>query len=53
MGLPQFFVLGTSALRSIVLTRPRTLAQLQSIHGIGLEKADKYGASILQVCSQP
>jgi ATP-dependent DNA helicase RecQ len=52
MGLPQFFVLGTSALRSIVLTRPKTIAQLQSIHGIGPEKADKYGASILQACNQ-
>jgi ATP-dependent DNA helicase RecQ len=53
MGLPQFFVLGTSALRSIVLNRPRTIAQLQSIHGIGPEKAGKYGASILQACNQP
>jgi ATP-dependent DNA helicase RecQ len=51
LGLPQFFVLGSSALRSIVLERPRTLAQLQKINGIGLEKVEKYGAGILQVCN--
>jgi ATP-dependent DNA helicase RecQ len=51
MGLPQFFVLGTTALRSIVLTRPRTLAQLQSIHGIGPDKIDRFGPSILAVCN--
>ncbi len=51
MGLPQFFVLGTTALRSIVLTRPKTLAQLQSIHGIGPDKIDRFGPSILAVCN--
>jgi ATP-dependent DNA helicase RecQ len=48
LGLPQFFVLGTSTLRTIVVEHPRTLAQLQSIAGIGPEKIDKYGPSILQ-----
>jgi ATP-dependent DNA helicase RecQ len=51
MGLPQFFVLGTSTLRSIVLERPRTLKQLQGIQGIGPEKLDRFGASILEVCN--
>ena len=51
MGLPQFFVLGTSALREIVLEHPRTLKQLQSIHGIGQEKLDRFGPSILEVCN--
>ena len=51
LGLPQFFVLGSSTLRSIVLERPRTLAQLQKINGVGLEKAEKYGPGILQVCN--
>ena len=51
MGLPQFFVLGTSTLRSIVLERPRTLQQLLTINGIGQEKLDKFGASILEVCN--
>ena len=50
IGLPQFFILGASALRSIVLLRPRTLAQLQTISGIGPDKAEKFGASILSIC---
>ena len=41
-------MLGTSTLRSIVVEQPRTLAELQTIPGIGPEKLDKYGASILQ-----
>ncbi len=53
MGLPQFFVLGTSALRSIVLARPRTLAQLQAINGINTEKLDRFGASILELTNAP
>jgi ATP-dependent DNA helicase RecQ len=50
-GLPQFFILGSSALRGIVLTRPKTVAQLQTIEGIGAEKAEKYGAGILSACN--
>ena len=51
IGLPQFFVLGSSALRSIVLLRPKSLVQLQSISGIGPEKAAKFGAAILALCN--
>jgi ATP-dependent DNA helicase RecQ len=51
MGLPQFFVLGASTLRSIVIERPRTVAQLQAIHGIGAEKAAKFGPSIVELCN--
>jgi ATP-dependent DNA helicase RecQ len=51
IGLPQFFVLGSSALRSIVLIRPRTIAQLQTISGIGPDKAGKFGATILNICN--
>ena len=50
IGLPQFFVLGSSTLRNIVLQRPRTIAQLQSIAGIGPDKAEKFGSSILELC---
>jgi len=53
LGLPQFFVLGSSTLRSIVLTQPRTLAQLQTISGIGPEKAQRYGPGILEACNTP
>jgi ATP-dependent DNA helicase RecQ len=49
MGLPQFFVLGTTALRSLVMERPKTLKELMGIQGIGQEKVDRYGAGILEV----
>lgn len=51
IGLPQFFVLGSSTLRSIVLARPKTISQLQSIAGIGPDKAEKFGASIVGICT--
>ncbi len=51
LGLPQFFVLGSSTLRSIVLSRPRNIAQLRAIAGIGPEKVEKYGASICEICN--
>jgi ATP-dependent DNA helicase RecQ len=51
VGLPQFFVLGSSTLRMIVLQRPKTVAQLQSIVGVGPEKAEKFGASIIELCA--
>jgi ATP-dependent DNA helicase RecQ len=49
MGLPQFFVLGTTTLRSLVIERPKTLKELMGIQGIGQEKVDRYGARILEV----
>ena len=52
LGLPQFFVLGSSTLRSIVLLRPQTIAQLKTISGIGIEKAEKFGAEIIAICTQ-
>jgi ATP-dependent DNA helicase, RecQ family len=50
LGLPQFFVLGSSALRSIVLLRPQTIAQLKTISGIGSEKTERFGVAILEAC---
>lgn len=51
LGLPLFFVLSSSALRSIVLLRPKTIAQLKSIAGLGQEKIEKFGSSIVQACT--
>lgn len=51
LGMPQFFVLGSSALRNIALEQPRTLAHLKQVDGISLEKAEKFGASILEICA--
>jgi ATP-dependent DNA helicase RecQ len=51
LGLPLFFVLASTTLRSIVLARPQTLSQLKAIHGLGLEKAETFGPGILEVCT--
>jgi hypothetical protein len=34
-----------------VLERPSTLAHLQTIAGVGSDKAEKFGASILDLCN--
>jgi ATP-dependent DNA helicase RecQ len=51
LGLPQFFILGSSTLRSIVLLRPATISQLKTISGLNLEKIEKFGPAILEVCT--
>lgn len=51
LGLPQFFVLGTTTLRNIVLARPQTLTELRTIDGLTLDKAERFGPAILEVCS--
>jgi ATP-dependent DNA helicase RecQ len=49
LNLPQFFVLGSSTLRSIVLRQPRTLSDLRSVDGLGPEKSERFGPAILEV----
>jgi ATP-dependent DNA helicase RecQ len=51
LNLPLFFVLASTTLRSIVLTRPQNLAQLKAIHGLGHEKIEKFGPSLLEICT--
>jgi ATP-dependent DNA helicase RecQ len=51
LGLPLFFVLASTTLRNIVLARPQTLTQLKAVHGLGLEKIEKFGPGIIEVCT--
>ncbi len=51
LGLPLFFVLASTTLRNIVLARPQTLNQLKAVHGLGLEKVEKFGPGIIEVCT--
>ena len=51
LGAPPFLVLGSGALRAIVLKRPRTTAQLQSIDGITPDSARTHGPAILEICN--
>ena len=50
LNVPLFFVLASATLRSIVLACPKNLTQLKSIHGLGIEKAEKFGPGILEAC---
>ena len=52
LNLPQFFVLGASTLRSLVLKRPATLADLRSIEGIGPEKSEHFGTALLEILTE-
>ncbi len=49
LGLPLFFVLASTTLRHIVLARPQNITQLKAIHGLGLDKAERFGTAILQL----
>ena len=51
LGLPLFFVLASTTLRNIVLARPQSLTQLKAVHGLGLEKVEKFGPGIIEVCT--
>ena len=51
LGLPLFFVLSSSTLRSIVLLRPKTLAQLRTIKGLAQDKIDRFGPGIIAACT--
>ena len=51
LNLPLFFVLASTTLRSIVLARPQSLAQLKTIQGLGHEKIERFGSGILDVCA--
>ncbi|WP_433983211.1 HRDC domain-containing protein [Tunturiibacter empetritectus] len=48
---PSLFVLASTTLRNIVLAHPQNLTQLKSVHGLGLDKIEKFGPGIIQVCT--
>jgi superfamily II DNA helicase RecQ len=52
-GFPAFRIFGDKTLRGIVLERPRTMADLLRVDGIGPEKASRFGESICAICSAP
>jgi len=48
-GVPAFVVATDRALRDIATLRPKTTDALLACHGIGPQKAERYGAAILAV----
>jgi len=49
-GLPSFFVLSDTVLRSIALARPASLDDLRAVRSLGAEKVERFGAAILGLC---
>src|SRR5665213_3125404 len=49
-GLPSFFILAYSSLRIIVLARPQSLDDLRAVRGIALDKVDRFGAEVVDLC---
>jgi ATP-dependent DNA helicase RecQ len=51
-GVPPYVIASDRSLREIAQLRPRTLADLQLVHGIGPAKAQRYGAGLLEVVAR-
>jgi len=50
-GVPAYIILGDRSLREVARLRPKTLAQLAEVYGIGEKKLADLGSKILEVCS--
>jgi ATP-dependent DNA helicase RecQ len=51
-GVPPYVVASDRTLREIAQILPRSLSDLQLVHGIGPSKAEKYGDGLLRVISE-
>lgn len=49
---PAFTVIVDSTMAEIARTRPGTLGELATVHGIGASKLEKYGLAILEVVAE-
>jgi ATP-dependent DNA helicase RecQ len=52
LGAPPYVVASDRTLREIATFRPRTLRELESIHGIGPSKLDRFGQGFLEVIAR-
>jgi len=51
-NVPAYVVFQDATLREIAIARPRTLAELASISGVGDRKLEAYGAAILEIVTE-
>ncbi len=52
LGVPPYVVAGDRTLRELATLRPRTLADLEDIYGIGETKARRFGKGLLDVLAE-
>ena len=50
--MPPFVVASDRTLREIAAVRPRTVAELMGVYGIGATKAARYGRGFLEVVAR-
>ena len=48
-GLPSFFIFSDTTLRHIVLAGAVSLPQLRSVHGVGVDKLERFGEAVLHI----
>lgn len=48
-GLPSFFILSDTLVRSIAQSNPKSLTDLSSVRGLPIDKIDRFGAALLAV----
>ena len=48
-GVPAYVVFTDMTLRNIAIARPKNMLELMSVHGIGADKAQKYGTAIINI----
>jgi ATP-dependent DNA helicase RecQ len=48
-GVPPYVIFHDSTLRAMAMERPRTLADMEELPGMGSTKLDRYGAAFLKV----
>ena len=48
-GVPPYVIFHDSTLRAMAMERPRTLAAMEELPGMGTTKLDRYGAAFLKV----
>ncbi len=49
-GLPSFFVLSDTVVRSLAVARPGSLPELRAVPSLAAEKVDRFGAALLGLC---
>ncbi|MDP9051107.1 MAG: RecQ family ATP-dependent DNA helicase, partial [Acidobacteriota bacterium] len=52
-GKPAFIVLSDAVLRNIATAEPQSIPELLTVPGIGPNKADQFGATIIALCRNP
>lgn len=48
-GVPAYVIFTDMTLRNLAVARPKNMFELMNVHGIGMDKAEKYGTAIINI----